>query len=218
MISRGHEHWHPAPEFYYERGGGPMLDMGPYYLTALLQLLGPMRRVTGFTSIAIPERTITSPPQHGKVIHVETPDDYAGVIEFENGAIGSIIQSFAMRNADADGEHPIVIYGTRATLKVPDPNAFDGIPLIRREGGDGSWQPVPHAFPAGYGRSVGLADMATAIRTGRPHRCSLEQAFCVLDAMQGFQEASDSGRAHLIDVPYERPARMPADLPFGVLD
>jgi predicted dehydrogenase len=218
MISRGHEHWHPAPEFYYQAGGGPMLDMGPYYLTALLQLLGPMRRVSGFTSVAIPRRTITSQPKSGTEIQVETPDHYMGVIETRGGAVGSIIQSFAMRNADADNEHPIVIYGTQATLKVPDPNAFDGVPLIRHEGGDGNWHEVPHAFVAGYGRGIGLADLATAIRNGRPHRCSLEQAFCVLDAMQGFGEASDSGRAHTIETPYERPAPMPAHLGFGELD
>jgi predicted dehydrogenase len=218
MVSRGHEHWHPAPAFYYQQGGGPMLDMGPYYVTALLQLLGPIRRVTGFASIAIPERTITSQPHAGGKISVETPDHYMGVLEFENGVVGSIIQSFAMRNAEVDADHPIVIYGTKATLKVPDPNAFDGVPKIRHEGGDGAWHDVPHAFVAGYGRSIGLADLAAAIRKGRPHRCSLEQAFCVLDAMQGFREASDSGQAHLVTVPYERPAAMPANLPFGVLD
>ena len=218
MIGRGHEHWHPAPAFYYQPGGGPMFDMGPYYITALLQMLGPIRRVTGFASVAIPERTITSQPLAGTRVTVETPDHYCGVIEFASGVVGSIIQSFSMRNADADGEHPIVIYGTGATLKVPDPNAFDGIPMIRREGGDGRWEPVPHRFVAGYGRGVGLADLAQAIRSGRPHRCSLEQAFCVLDAMQGFGDASETGRAHAIEMPYTRPAPMPADLTFGQLD
>jgi predicted dehydrogenase len=218
MISRGHEHWHPAPEFYYQAGGGPMLDMGPYYLTALLQLLGPIRRVTGFTSVAIPHRTITSQPLAGRTISVETPDHYMGVLEFESGVVGSIIQSFAMRNADVDGDHPIVVYGTKATLKVPDPNGFDGIPRIRHEGGDGAWHDVPHAFVAGYGRSVGLADLAAAISKGRPHRCSLEQAFCVLDVMQGFREAGESGQAHRVAVPYHRPAPMPSGLPFGALD
>ncbi len=218
MVSRGHENWHPSPEYYYQPGAGPMMDMGPYYLTALLQLLGPMRRVTGFTSIAIPERTITSQPLHGQTIRVQVPDHYAGVIEFASGVVGSIIQSFAMRNADVDWGHPMVIYGTKATLKVPDPNVFDGIPLICHEGGHGHWHEVPYAFTAGYGRSVGLADMAHAIRSGRPHRCSMEQAWCVLDAMEGFADASHSGCAHPIEMPYERPAPMPADLPLGQLD
>jgi predicted dehydrogenase len=218
MISRGHEHWHPDPEFYYQAGGGPMFDMGPYYLTALLNLLGPMKRVAGFTSVAIGRRTITSQPKRGQVIEVETPDHYAGVIEFRSGVVGSIIQSFAMRNADYESSHPIVIYGTKATLKVPDPNGFDGMPLIRHEGGDEGWHEVPHAFVRGYGRSVGLADLAWAIRSGRPHRCSLEQAYCVLDAMQGFRDASENGSAHAIAMSYERPPPMPAHLPFGQLD
>ena len=217
MISGGHEGWHPSPEFYYQPGGGPMFDMGPYYLTALLQLLGPMRRVSGFASVAIPERTITSKPLHGKKIAVETPDHYSGVIEFASGVVGGIIQSFAMRVADVDAEHPIVVYGTEATLKVGDPNVFDGQPMIRRVGGE-AWEQVPLAFPTGYGRGVGLADLAHAVRSGRPHRCSLEQAFCVLDAMQGFRDASDTGRAHVVEPGYERTAPMPADLPFGELD
>jgi predicted dehydrogenase len=218
MISRGHEHWHPSPEFYYEDGGGPMMDMGPYYLTALLNLLGPIKRVTGFAGIAIARRTITSQAKRGKTIEVQTPDHYVGAIEFESGVVGSIIQSFAMRNAEYDGSHPMVIYGTKATLKVPDPNTFDGIPQIRHEGGDEKWHNVPHAFMAGYGRSIGLADMAHAIRSGRRHRCSLEQAFCALDAMAGFLDASVSGRAHEVSPGYERPARMPVNLPFGTLD
>ena len=217
MISGGHESWHPSPEFYYQPGGGPMFDMGPYYLTALLQLLGPMRRVTGFTSVAIPERTITSEPLKGKKITVETPDHYSGVIEFASGVVGGITQSFAMRNADVDGKHPVVLYGTKATLKVPDPNGFDGVPLIRREGSE-SWEEVPHSFVTGYGRSVGLADLAYAIRSGRPHRCSLEQAYCVLDAMQGFRDSSESGQAHAVAAGYERTAPMAAGLPFGTLD
>src|SRR5947208_2972138 len=95
MQGRGHEHWHPSPEFYYEAGGGPMFDMGPYYLTALLNLLGPVKRISGMASIAIPERTITSPPKFGQKIRVQTPDHIVGLMEFANGAIGTIIQSFA---------------------------------------------------------------------------------------------------------------------------
>lgn len=218
MISRGHEHWHPSPEFYYEPGGGPMFDMGPYYLTALLQLLGPIRRVTGFTSVAIPQRTITSEPKQGASIHVQTPDHYAGVIEFQSGVVGSIIQSFAMRNAEADGDHPMVIYGTDATLKAPDPNGFDGVPMIRREGGDGKWHKVPHTSATGYGRSVGLADLAYALRSGRAHRCSLEQAYCVLDVMQGFRDAGETGQAHMVSEDYVRPEPLPSNAPFGQLD
>ena len=215
MMGRGHESWHPSPEFYYEPGGGPMFDMGPYYLTALLNLLGPIRRLTGSASIAIPERTITSQPLHGKRINVQTPDHIAGTLEFAQGTVATIITSFAVHQAQYDGEFPITIYGTDSTLKVPDPNGFDGrVQLFR----DGKWEDIPPAFVTGYGRMVGVADMAYAIRSGRPHRASGEQAYTVLDAMQGFLDTARTGQAYTLTAPYERPAPMPADLPFGTLD
>lgn len=219
MLSRGVEGWHPNPEFYYEVGGGPMFDMGPYYLTALLNLLGPIQRISGAATIAIPVRTITAKdhPRLGKKITVETPDHVCGTMEFENGCVGTIMTSFAVMHGVYERQFPIVIYGEEGTLKVPDPNGFDGAVQIRRPG-DEDWQEVPHAFLKGYGRSVGLADMAHAIRSGRPHRCSAEQAFAVLDAMQGFLDSARDGKAYTPVGQYERLAPMPADLPFGVLD
>jgi len=217
MMGRGHESWHSSPEFYYEVGGGPMFDMGPYYLTALLNLLGPVRRVRGAATIAIPERTITSQPKHGKKIRVETPDHICGILEFDNGAVGTIITSFAVLHSTQDGKFPITIYGTEGTLKVPDPNGFDGAVQLRRAG-EPEWQEAPHAFPTGYGRAVGLADMAQAVRTGRTHRCSGEQAFAVLDIMQAFLDSSEQGRALAPGIQYQRPAPMPTHLPFGILD
>lgn len=216
MQCRGHEHWHPNPEFYYQAGGGPMFDMGPYYLTALLNLLGPVRRITAIAAVAIPQRDITSQPKAGKKISVETPDHIVGVMEFESGAVGSITQSFAVVDGGYDGAHPILINGTDGALHVPDPNHFDGIVKHRRRGGE--LVDVPPAFVTGYGRSVGLADMAMALRTGRPHRASGEQAFCVLDLMQGFLDASASGSAYRPEAEYQRPAPMPTHLPFGQLD
>ncbi len=217
MMGRGPESWHPSPEFYYEVGGGPMFDMGPYYLTALLNLLGPVRRISGMTSIAIPERTITSQPKHGKKVQVETPDHISGMLEFLCGAVGTLVTSFAIMHADYDRKHPIVIYGTEGAMKVPDPNHFDGPVLLRKEGEE-EWREVPHTFPTGYGRAVGLADLAHAVRTGRPHRASGEQAFVVLDLMQGFLESSQEGRTVNPALDYERPAPIPQDLPFGQLD
>jgi predicted dehydrogenase len=224
MLSPGVEAWHPNPEFYFEPGGGPMMDMGPYYLTALLNLLGPVKRISGTASIAIPERTITHKardgkpgPKFGKKIDVQTPDHVCGLIEFENGAVGSIMTSFAARFATYDGKQPITIYGTEGTLKVPDPNCFDG-PIAIRRNDDDDWRDVPLEFVEGYGRAVGLADMAIAARSGRPHRASGEQALAVLDLMQGFLESSASGRAYQPVVKYERSAPMPANLPFGTLD
>jgi predicted dehydrogenase len=217
MLCPGHESWHPSPEFYYEIGGGPMFDMGPYYLTALLNLLGPVRRFGGAASIAIPVRTITSEPKRGKVMTVETPDHVVGTMEFANGAVGTIMTSFATRFGTYDGQQPITVYGTEGTLKVPDPNQFDG-PVHVRRAGDQDWREVPHAFVTGYGRSVGLADMAHALLTGRPHRASAEQAFAVLDLMQGFLDSSDRGVMLEPTTSYARPSAMRADLPFDTLD
>lgn len=224
MMHRGVESWHPNPEFYYEVGGGPMFDMGPYYLTALLNLFGPIKRIMGAATIAIPERTITHKnrqtgekgPKFGKKITVETPDHIAGTIEFVNGAIGTIITSFAAKGAH-EGKQPITVFGTEGTLKVPDPNGFDG-PVHVRRGDAAEFEEVPHAFVKGYGRAVGVADMAYAVRSGRKFRSNGQQAFAVLDAMVGFLESSNTGKAYVPTAKYERPAPMPANLPFGTLD
>jgi predicted dehydrogenase len=225
MMSFGVETWHPNPEFYYQPGGGPMLDMGPYYLTALLNLLGPMKRISGMASIAVPERTIThrdratgkEGPKFGKKIHVEVPDHITGLMEFQNGCIGTIITSFATRFGNYDGKQSITIYGTEGAMRVPDPNHFDGAVSIRRTD-DADWSDPPLTFVKGYGRAVGLADMAYAIRSGRANRASGEQGFAVLDLMQGFLDSSTKGAAYQPQTQYKRPAPMPADLPFGILD
>jgi predicted dehydrogenase len=217
MQGRGHETWHPSPEFYYAPGGGPMFDMGPYYLTALLNLLGPVKRIMGLASIAVPERTITSQPKFGKKITVETPDHIVGLIEFENGCSGTIIQSFATIEGNYDGKHPITINGQTGALRVPDPNTFDGT-VVHRKLHANETSELPPATPLGYGRSVGLADMGDAIRAQRPHRCSLEQAFAVLDLMQGFLDSSTAGRAVEPRMRYDRVASIDPSRPFGAFD
>jgi len=146
---------------------------------------------------------------------VTTPDHIAGTMEFDGGAVGTIITSFATRHAQYDAEFPITIYGAEGTLKVPDPNGFDGRVQVATAGG---FEDVPFTSPTGYGRMVGVADMAQALRPGRAHRAGGEQAYAVLDAMQGFLDSSRTGRAHAPDAPYARPAPMPAGLPFGTLD
>jgi predicted dehydrogenase len=220
MLSRGHEHWHPSPEFYYQPGGGPMFDMGPYYLTALLQILGPVKRLMGMATVTRPRRPILSAPKKGQIIKVETPDHVLGSMEFASGCAGTIITSFATRAANYDGNQPITIYGTEGTLRVPDPNGFDGPVSICRFADDepDEFVEVPHAFVKGYGRSIGLADMAHATRTGRPHRANGEQAYAVLDLMAGFLDSSATDKSHVPTTTYERTAPMPASLPFGQLD
>lgn len=220
-LSRGHEHWHPNPEFYYEVGGGPMMDMGPYYLTALLQLLGPVKAYTGLPSVTQPTRPITHKdkagvPMHkfGKVMPVHTADHVMGLIQFANGCNGMIATSFATRAAKVDGKHPIQIFGTKGSLLVPDPNGFDGVVKICRFGdGPDEFVDVEPSHPVGYGRSIGLADLAHAARTGGRPRASIEQAMMVLDLMDGFIDPKLAWRTPAVE--YVRPAALPPGAAFG---
>ncbi|MEX0654448.1 MAG: Gfo/Idh/MocA family oxidoreductase [Phycisphaeraceae bacterium] len=216
MLCRGHETWHPSPEFYYKPGGGPMFDMGPYYLTALINLLGPIARATGSAGIQINPRTITSQPLNGQKIEVETPDHVTGTIDFASGAIGTIITSFATAHSPHDGKHPITIFGTDGTLQVPDPNNFDGSILLKTAG-DEDYRDVPIEHDHPNGRSLGVAEMAHGIRENRPHRASGEVAFAVLSAMQGFLDAAATGQAQTLDAGFDRPAMLPLGLEDGVL-
>ncbi|MDP9175370.1 MAG: Gfo/Idh/MocA family oxidoreductase [Planctomycetota bacterium] len=211
MMCPGHESWHPSPEFYYEQGGGPMLDMGPYYVTALLNLLGPVKRITGLGSIAIPDRTITSQPKAGKKMTVETIDHVSGSMEFQQGAIGSITMSFATRFPQYDGQSPIVIYGTEGTLLVPDPNRFTG-PVKLRRNEDPEFRELSLLNNLGYERSIGLADMAYAIRNHRAPRASGGQCLAALDVMLGFEDSSSTGRAYSPTAPYTRPEPLAGEL------
>jgi len=203
MLCPGHEGWHPDPAFYYQAGGGPMFDMGPYYLTALVHLLGPVRRVTGSGRITFAERTITSAPKRGEKITVETPTHVAGVMDFASGAVGTIVTSFDVWGV---GRSSIEVYGTEGTLGVPDPNGFGG-PVRVRKAGDKTWREVAITRPyAESFRGMGVAELASAMRDGRPHRASGELAFHVLEVMHGLLAASREGRHVEIASRCERPA------------
>lgn len=209
MLSRGHEAWHPAPEFYYEAGGGPMLDMGPYYLTALVNLMGPIRKVSGMTRITFPERTITSQPLAGKVIRPEVPTHYAGTVEFHSGAIGTIIQSFDVWG----GALPrIEVYGTEGSLGVPDPNTFQG-PVTHLAGifRNREWTEVPLTHSDQVLRGIGLADMAHALTHDRPHRAGGDLAHHVLEVMELFRESSALGRHLDTTTTCSRPEPLPSE-------
>jgi len=215
MLCHGHESWHPDPAFYYHQGGGPMFDMGPYYLTALVMLMGPVRRVTGSARITFPERTITSQPKYGQKVRVEVPTHVAGIMEFHSGAVGTITTSFDVWA----GQVPrIEIYGTEGSLSVPDPNGFGGPVRVRRAGtGDWSEVPLSHGY-AENTRSIGVADMAYAQRSGRPHRASPELVYHVLDLMHAFHDASSQGRHIDLVSTCQRPAPLPLGLLPGELD
>ncbi len=212
MLNHGPESWHPDPAFFYQFGGGPMLDMGPYYLTALVNLIGPIRRVTGSSRASFPTRLITSEPRFGQRLKVETPTHLSGVLDFANGAVGTIVTSF-----DVWGHHLlcIEIHGSEGSLQVPDPNTFGGEIKIRRADAK-EWQPVPHTHGnAENNRGIGLADMAHAIATRRPHRASGDLAYHVLDVMLAFQDASDTGHHVEIESACTRPAPLPLGLRTG---
>lgn len=216
MICGGHESWHPSPAFYYEKGGGPMYDMGPYYLTALVAMLGPITRVTGSAAISYPERTITSQPLHGQKVTVDTPTHIAGIMDFASGAIGTLLTSFDVKGGSTLPR--IEVYGSGGTLLVPDPNGFGGEVKIWRAGSN-EWSAIPLAF--GYesnARGVGAADMAKAILTGREHRASGELGYHVLEAMHGFHDASEQGVHYWMKSSCERPKPLPMGLAPNTLD
>ena len=214
MTCHGHESWHPDPEFYYKPGGGPMFDMGPYYLTALVALMGPARRVTGSARITFPERVIGSEPKRGTVIKVDVPTHVAGVVDFANGAIATVIQSFDVWAANLPR---IEIYGTEGSLSVPDPNGFGGPVRLSRPGGEWADMPLSHIY-AENSRGIGVADMAYGLRSGRPHRASGELAYHVLDMMHAFHDASSQGRHIELESTCKRPAPLPMGLRPGTLD
>jgi predicted dehydrogenase len=221
MLCRGHETWHPSPEFYYQPGGGPMFDMGPYYLTALVALLGPARRVSGSTRKSFAERTITSQPKHGQIIKVNTPTHLAGTVDFANGAIATIITSF---DVYAHRLPNIEIYGTEGSLRVPDPNSFgqgrDALhPIQLWSAGKREW--VDAEYSHGYrknSRGVGLADMARAIKNNREHRASGEMTYHVLDIMQSFIDSSEQGKHIELQSTCARPKPFPVGLEDGEVD
>ena len=206
----GPESWHPNPEFFYKRGAGPLFDVGVYYLTALVALLGPVMRITGSARISRPKRLVTSQPLAGAWLDVEVPTHVAAIAEHESGPLSTLLASF---DVQATRYRFIEVYGTEATLSVPDPNTFGGPVQIRRHD-DADWTDVPltHANAA-ESRGIGLADMVRAERNGRPARASDDLALHVLELMEKAIAASDSGRHETIESRCERPAPLPPGLP-----
>ncbi|MFG0283966.1 MAG: Gfo/Idh/MocA family protein [Phycisphaerales bacterium JB039] len=206
MACRGHESWHPDPAFYYKRGGGPLLDMGPYYLTALVTLLGPVQRVAGSARASFATRTITSEPRRGETIEVEVPTHVAAVLDFASGAIVTLIMSF---DTVAHRLPIIELYGAGATLAVPDPNTFGG-PIQRFSAGAQQWETIP--LDPGYSensRGLGVAELAASVAADRPHAASGDLALHVLEICTAINEASETG-AH-VDIRSAPPRPDPLD-------
>ena len=202
MVTPGHERWHWEPEFYYRPGGGPLLDMGPYYLTSLVHLLGPVRRVVGASSRPRATRTIGEGPRAGLVFDVSVDTHITGILEHASGALTTLIMSFDTWAAELPR---IEVYGSAGSLSVPDPNYFEGdVRLFTADAPQ--WTPLaPSAGYVGAGRGYGVADLALNQRAGAPHRASAELALHVLEVMESVQVAADSGAAVTVTTSCERP-------------
>ncbi|MGF1474658.1 MAG: Gfo/Idh/MocA family protein [Geminicoccaceae bacterium] len=218
VLSHGMEHWHPNPEFFFKPGGGPLLDMGPYYVTQLVNLLGPVERVTAIAGRAFETRTVTSQPLAGHKIAVEVSTTVNGILAFRSGA------SIALSASWDVWKHkrlPFELYGTDGSLLVPDPNFFGGVPEMTKD--DGDWEPVAiDAHPFGQPnremrsgsavadyRAIGVIDMAGAIKQGRPHRANGTLALHVLEVLESLERSSVDGRHIAIETLVERPQAVP---------
>jgi len=201
VMSHGMEHWHPNPDFFFRPGGGPILDLGPYYIANLVNLIGPVKRVAALTSVAQKSRTITSEPRAGQKIPVKTPTNIQALLEFANGATVSLLASWdvwAHRHSNME------LFGTEGSLYVPDPNFFGGEVLsTKRNGKAGALPAWDHPFgidnqdnhgPVANYRAAGLADMAAAIKGKRDTRCSLERALHGVEVMTSILASGETGK------------------------
>ena len=201
MVTPGHERWHPNPDFYYQPGGGPLLDMGPYYVSALVTLLGPVVSVVGAASHTRSERTIGSGPRAGETVPVAVDSHVTGVLVHASGALSTLLMSF---DAVKSKSPNIEIHGERGSLAVPDPNHFDGDVQVFALGAD-DWQTLP--VSAGYvdsGRGFGIADLA-ATAPGSEPRAGGQLAYHVLEVMESMLASARTGSAAQINSTADRP-------------
>jgi len=215
MISHGPESWHPDPDFFYQKGGGPMMDMGPYYVTAMVNLMGRVKRVVSAGQASYPERMIGSQPFAGTPIHVNVDTYVAGTVEYESGAIGTIITTF---DVHYKGAARFEIYGSEGTLILPDPNTFGG-PILLYRPEEKEYRQIPLMYEyRENSRGLGLADMAKALQTGRDARADGQQVFHVLDVLTGFARSARAGGWIEMKTDYERRNAMKLPALKGVLD
>ena len=200
FLGHGPEGWHPDPEFFYKRGGGPMLDMGPYYITCLVNLLGKADWVTAFGRASFPQRVIGSEPHRGEVVDVEVDTFTSGAIRFASGAIASFTASFDSYTAFSEY---IEIFGEKGSIRVPDPNTFGGPVRLLFPGKGYEEIPLDEGF-TGNSRALGLSDMASAMEEGRFHRANCMQQLHVLDIMTAFERSSRANAPVEITSPFER--------------
>ena len=212
MFSAGPESWHPNPAFFYQPGGGPLLDMGPYYVTTLICLFGPVRRVTAMARILYPERTPDRGPRKGETFRVSTPTWVAGLIEFEGGAQANLITTFGISGSDLPN---MQVYCTKGILGVPDPNTYRGPVKVRINAQEPAWREVPlvyhHTDDSNSFSALGAIETALAIRNGEQPRASGELAYHALDVLLSILESAVSGRHVEVSSTCRRPALLPLD-------
>lgn len=210
-ANHGHETWHPRPEFFYQDGGGPLFDMGPYYITVLVTLLGSVKRVGGSGQAAFKERVITNNPERqGERIPVEIPTHMTGFLEFADNVVATMIMSFDVW----DHHLPVLeIYGTTGSIAVPKPTTFEG-PIRLRTFDGPDWQAVPLEFPRGLNRGIGVADMAFSIMQNEPHRSTDELALHVTEVMEAFQTSCRTGKVVDLRTTCHTTIPMPRSLPY----
>lgn len=221
VMSHGMEDWHPNPDFFFLPGAGPMLDVGPYYVTNLIQLIGPVRKVAAFTATPSKTRTILSEPRKGEEIPVRTPTTIHGIMEFESGAVVTLATSW---DVWGHGHTPMELYGTKGSLDVPDPNFFGGdLTMTPANGTRQAVEPWAHPFGvendegrANY-RTAGLADMAMAIQQGRPHRCSMDMALHAVEVMGAFLDSGESAQVMEMTTTCARPEALSPDAAAALL-
>jgi len=205
MITHGMEDWHPDPFFFYQPGAGPMLDMGPYYLTALTSILGPVKSIISRTSIGFAERMVTAEgPKTGEAVPVNTPTHIESVLELASGVTGTLTTSFDLW----DESHSwYVIYGTEGTLRLPDPNYFGG--PVRLYDANREWRDLELVSEYSEdSRGIGVADMARALREGGAHRASGELGFHVVEVMLDALQSGETRETVEINSTIERPAAL----------
>jgi predicted dehydrogenase len=212
VYGHGHESWHGNPDYFYKPGGGPVLDGAPYFIGALVALLGPVARVTGSARASFPERTITTEQRKGEKIEVEVPTHVGAILELASGLIVTTAWSWDVWSSDA--ETLCEIHGSLGTLSLGDVDDASADPRIRIGelkpawgSHDYPWTEVPRDHgPEDPTFGIGIAEMAAALRSGRPHRASGDFAYHVLDVMQAIHEAAEQGRHVRIESTCERPA------------
>ncbi len=212
VMSHGMEAWHPNPDFFFQPGGGPVLDLGPYYLSNLIQLIGPVKTVAALATATFPTRTIGNCAREGETVPVDTPTNIHALLEFANGAtvtLGASWDVWSHRHANME------LYGETGSLFVPDPNFFGGKLEIGKPGAEiaelSAWDHpfgVPNQDTRANYRCAGLADMASAIDEGRAHRCNIDLAVHAVDVMTSILKAGEEKRFINLTTTCERPAAL----------